>query len=47
VFAAKVVATDGAKTGIEFIDQADYLARNREVFGRAAIANGVSSGRYK
>ncbi len=47
VYAAKVVTKDDPKTGIEFIQEFDYLARIREIFGRAAIANGFSSAAFK
>ncbi len=47
VYAAKVVTKDDPKTGIEFMQEIDYLARIREVFGRAAIANGFSASAFK
>lgn len=47
VFAAKVVSVDDATSGLEFIEEADYLARIRELFGRAAIANGFNATRFK
>lgn len=47
VYAARVVATDDAKTGIEFIDRSDYFSRIQELFGRAAVANGFNSSRFR
>lgn len=47
VFAAKVVSVDDPTSGLEFIEETDYLARIRELFGRAAIANGFNATRFK
>lgn len=46
VYVAKVVTIDDQKSGLEFIEEPEYLARIHELFGRVALANGFNATRF-